>query len=235
VVCHALACWHRGRLGFLIRLPAIQDLHLAAVRQVLVIFSPPAFSKTLTAPQLTFAAAASCCLGCVAAVTRLADSIPTHRLIAIASLPGVPFHVLALLKCRRCGAKATGKVLATYFRGVAEKFEQDNRVVATRCACGLLRGPQQSLTVAHLMGLGKAAGNLTRDRGLPRLRLLAPRVSWLTVMAAGLPRLSGISFLQRLWEALTHPLFQDPHRATTHICSSRQLLSWLRGGRDSSR
>jgi hypothetical protein len=88
-------------LGFLIRLPAIQDLHLAAVRQVLVIFSPPAFSKTLTAPQLTFAAAASCCLGCVAAVTRLADSIPTRRLIAIASLPGVPFHVLALLKCSR--------------------------------------------------------------------------------------------------------------------------------------
>jgi hypothetical protein len=67
--------------------------------------------------------------------------------------------VLALLKRSCCGAKATGKVLATYFRDVAEKFEQDNRVVATRYACGLLSGPQQSLTVAHLMGLGKTAGN----------------------------------------------------------------------------
>ena len=54
-----------------------------------------------------------------------------------------------------------------------------------------LMGPQQRLSVPHLMGLHETAGNLTRDRGLPRFGLLAPRASCLADTAAGHPRHSG--------------------------------------------
>ncbi len=97
-------------------------------------------------------------------------------------------------------------------------------VVATCKVCGFLMGPQQSLSVTYLMGLAKTAGNLTRDRGLPRLGWLEPRASWHTDTAAGHPRLSHGRCPQGLQEALAHCLFQDPPRATTHICSRRQLV-----------
>ena len=92
---------------------------------------------------------------------------------------------------RRCGAHLTCNVPASFFGDVADRLGQGYHVIATCEVCGLLMGPQQSLSVAHLMGLDETGGNLTRDRGLPRLGLLAPRASWLADTAAGHPRLSG--------------------------------------------
>ena len=91
---------------------------------------------------------------------------------------------------RRCGARLTCNVPASCFGDVADRLGQGYHVIATCEVCGLLMGPQQSLSVAHLMGLDKTAGNLTRNRGLPRPGLLAPRASWLADTAAGHPRLS---------------------------------------------
>ena len=125
---------------------------------------------------------------------------------------------------RRCGAHLTCNVPASFLGDVADRLGQGYHVIATCNDRGLLLGPQQSLSVAHLMGLDETAGNLTSDRGLPRLGLLAPRASWLADTAAGHPRLSGNCFPRCLLEALTDCLFQDPHRATTHICSRRQLV-----------
>jgi hypothetical protein len=62
-------------------------------------------------------------------------------------------------------------------------------VVVTRNVCGLLMWPQQSLSVAHLMGLDKSGDNSTRNRGLPRYGMLIARASWLSDTAAGRPRL----------------------------------------------
>jgi hypothetical protein len=62
-------------------------------------------------------------------------------------------------------------------------------VVVTRDVCGLLMWPQQSLSVAHLMGLDKSGDNSTRNRGLPRYGMLIARASWLSDTAAGHPRL----------------------------------------------
>jgi len=92
----------------------------------------------------------------------------------------------------RCGAKATGKVLATYFWDVAERFGRSQHVIATCEVCGLLMRPQQSFSVAHLNGLDKTGGDLKRDRALPRLGLLAPSAAWLSDTAAGHPRLSRV-------------------------------------------
>ena len=125
---------------------------------------------------------------------------------------------------RRCGARLTCNVPASFFWDVADRLGQDNHVIATCEVCGLLMGPQQSLSVANLIGLAKTGGNLTCNRGLPRLGLLTPRASWLSDTAAGHPRLSGNCFPRCLWEALADSLFQDPQRATTHICSRRQQV-----------
>ena len=130
------------------------------------------------------------CVSCLAAEARLVDAISTRRLVAFARLRSVLLAVLALLKRSCCGAKATGKVLATYFWDVAERLGRSQHVIATCEVCGLLMRPQQSFSVAHLKGLDKTGGDLKRDRALPRLGLLAPSAAWLSDTAAGHPRLS---------------------------------------------